>query len=493
MMFLLAAAFFAYSADSDSLGAIESSSAAFASENGLSGIDKVFVIPVAGTVDHGLAAFIGRGITDAKKHANVLIVLDIDTYGGQVDAAFTIVDSVANCGVPTAAFVSSKAISAGALIAFSADQMFMRPGTTIGDVAPLINTNEGPKMLGEKHQSPIRAKFRTLAARNGYPEILTESMVTEEIAVFEVTLPDTVMYLDSARAADLDPEIKEKIVSKKLVVRADELLTMTNDEALRYGFSKMTVSSINEMLRELGCENAEVITVGKNWSEGFVSLIAMLAPILMMIGFSCLYIEMRSPGFGIPGAVGIACLAIVFFGQHMVGLASYTELLLLTTGAVLLAVEIFVLPGFGIAGISGLVLMMIGMVLSFQNFVIPSPEFPWQAGILRANILRLSLSIIGAIALILVFFRYFFERLGKVVNGPYLAATLGDAQSSEGMAFVPKIGDKGITATPLRPAGKVTIDKNLCDVVADGQFIDGGTAVVVTQIQGNRIVVAVAE
>jgi membrane-bound serine protease (ClpP class) len=368
--------------------------------------------------------------------------------------------------------------------------MFMRPGTTIGDVAPLINTNEGPKMLGEKHQSPLRAKFRTLASRNGYPEILTESMVTEEIAVFEVTLPDTVMYLDSARAADLDPEIKEKIVSKKLVVRADELLTMTNDEALRYGFSKMTVSSLSDMLRELGCENAEVITVGKNWSEGFVSLIAMLAPILMMIGFSCLYIEMRSPGFGIPGIVCIVCLALVFFGQHMVGLASYTELLLLTTGAILLAVEVFVLPGFGIAGISGLVLMMIGMVLSFQNFVIPNPEFPWQAGILRANILRLSLSIIGAIVLILVFFRYFFERLGKVVKGPYLATTLGGAQSDEGMTFVPKIGDKGIASTPLRPAGKVVIDKNLCDVVTDGQFIDGGTAVVVTQIQGNRIVVA---
>ena len=454
-----------------------------------SAADKVFIIPISGAIDHGMAAFVGRGIKEAAGHDNVLIVFEIDTYGGQVDAAFAIVDKIITCEAPTVAFVRTRAISAGALIALAADQLYMRNNTTIGDVAPLINTSEGPQMLGEKHQSPIRAKFRTLAHRNGYPEILSEAMVTEEIAVYEVTLPDTVMYLDSARIADLDPEVKKRIKSKKLVVRRGELLTMTEVEALRYGFSRMTVSSVDEMLREMGHAGAEVIRVGKSWSEGFVSVIAMLAPILMMIGFSMLYIEMRSPGFGIPGAVGILCLALVFFGQYMVGLAHYTELLLLITGAVLLAVEIFVLPGFGVAGIAGIILMMAGMVLSFQSFVIPSPDFPWQAEVLKINILRVSLSILGAIVFILIFFKYFFERIGRVIKGPYLSATL-DAQSDEGMSFVPKVGDTGVTSTPLRPSGKVIIDKNLCDVVTEGQFIDSGVTVTVTQIQGNRIVVA---
>jgi len=458
-----------------------------------SNIRKAFVIPVVGTVDHGMAAFVGRAVGEASKHDNALIILDIDTYGGQVDAAFNIVDSVTSCKAPTVAFVRSKAISAGALIALSADRMAMRPNTTIGDVAPLVNTNEGPKMLGEKHQSPIRAKFRTLALKNGYPEILTEAMVTEEIAVFEVALPDTVMYLDSAKIAGLDPSIKKQIKSTKIVVKSGELLTMTEAEALRYGFSKMTVSSIEEMLRSMGCADVEIVPVGKSWSEGFVSILAMLAPILMMIGFSALYIEMRSPGFGIPGAIGIICLALVFFGQYMVGLANYTELLLLVTGAVLLAIEIFVLPGFGIAGITGIILMILGMVLSFQSFVIPSPELPWQAAALKKNVIRVCLSILGSIVLIFVFFKYILERLSRVVKGPYLSATLQGAQSDADMAFVPKIGDTGVASTPLRPSGKVHIGKDLCDVVTEGQFIDSGKQVVVSQIHGNRIVVTLAE
>jgi membrane-bound serine protease (ClpP class) len=455
-----------------------------------SSVRRAFVIPVSGAVDYGMAAFVGRAVHEAAAHDDALIILDIDTFGGAVDAAFTIADSIAASRVPTVAFVRSKAISAGALIALSADQLFMRPNSTIGDVAPLINTNEGPKMLGEKHQSPIRAKFRTLARKNGYPEALTEAMVTESIEVFEIVLPDTVKYLDSLRVANLDDDVKGQIVSQKLIVKAGELLTMTETEALRYGFSRKTVNSIDEMLRAMGHTEAEVVHIRKNWSEGLVSIIAMLAPVLMMLGFAMLYIEMRSPGFGIPGAVGVVCLALVFFGQHMVGLAGYTELLLIMLGVTLLCVEIFVLPGFFIGAV-GIGVIVIGMLLSFQSFVIPSPELPWQAAALKVNVLRVSLSILGSIVLTLVFFRYFFERLGRVVKGPYLSATLEGAQSDADMAFVPKIGDSGVATTPLRPAGKVSIDKNLCDVVTEGQFIDAGMTVVVSQIQGNRIVVTV--
>ncbi|MDR0331247.1 MAG: ATP-dependent Clp protease proteolytic subunit, partial [Chitinispirillales bacterium] len=176
----------------DTVGA--ASPAGVKASSGAAKVNRAYVIPVTGTVDHAMAAFVGRALREAAREGGALVVLDIDTFGGQSDAAFDIVDNVTACGAPTAAFVRFKAISAGALIALAADQMAMRPNTTIGDVAPLINTSEGPQMLGEKHQSPIRAKFRALAAKNGYPEILTEAMVTENIAVFEVTmLPDTVL------------------------------------------------------------------------------------------------------------------------------------------------------------------------------------------------------------------------------------------------------------------------------------------------------------
>jgi membrane-bound serine protease (ClpP class) len=294
--------------------------------------------------------------------------------------------------------------------------------------------------------------------------------------------------LDAAKLAEMDPPEK----SSKQVVKAGELLTMTDAEALRYGFSAMTVGSVQEMLHKLGYDGAETVSAGKNWSEGFVSVIALLAPVLMMLGFSAIYIEIRSPGFGLPGIIGICCLALVFFGQYMVGLANYTEMLLLALGAALLALEILVIPGFGFAGFAGIALLAVGLVLSFQNFVLPNPELPWQAAILKKNLLRLSLSVIGSIALILVFFKYFFADLGRIIKGPYLAATLGGAQSDMGICFVPKAGDRGVASTALRPSGKVRIGAELCDVVTEGQFIDSGAEVVVLQIHGNRIVVAPA-
>ncbi|MCL2690137.1 MAG: ATP-dependent Clp protease proteolytic subunit [Chitinispirillia bacterium] len=450
------------------------------------------IIPVEGTVDFGMAAFISRGLEFAAQFDNPLVILEINTFGGQVDAAFNIVDTIVACRLPTIAFVKSKAISAGALIALSADQLVMSENTTIGDVAPLINTNEGPKMLGEKFQSPLRAKFRTLAVRNGYPESLAEAMVTEEIAVYEVSFSDTVMYLDSAKLADLSPALKKQIKETRLVVRRGELLTMTEAEAKRYGFSKMTVSSIDEMFQKMGYKDIEIIRVAENWSERLVRIIAAISPILMMLGFAALYIETRSPGFGLGGILGVFCLALVFFGQYMVGLADHTELLFLIAGMVLLTVEIFVLPGFGVAGILGILLMMTGMVLSFQSFVIPKPEFPWQYAVFMENIIRVAMSILGSVLLIFVFFKYFFVRLSTVVKGPYLSATLQGTAAEDTAGFVPSVGDRGKVITQLRPSGKICINGEECDVVTEGQFIDKGTEVVVLQIQGNRIVVSVA-
>lgn len=451
----------------------------------------VVVIPVFGTVDPGMAAFIGRALNDAvDQYRNPLIVLEINTYGGRVDAAFNIVDSiVAVEEAATVAYVQSKAISAGALIALAADSLVMRKNTTIGDVAPLIMSEDGPQMLGEKYQSPLRAKFRTLARKNGYPEALTEAMVTAEMEIFEVKLPDTVLYLDSTRLADLDPSLKKQVISTKTVVREGELLTMTESEAAEYGFSKMTVAGFDEMLEKLGYGDWEVVRVDQSWSEVLVRFIGSISSILMMIGFAALYIELRSPGFGVPGIVGIICLGAVFFGQYMVGLADYTELLFIVAGIVFLAVEIFVIPGFGIMGFLGILFMVVGMVLSFQNFVIPQPEFPWQAEILTRNLLRVVLSIFGAVVLIYIFFRYFFERLGTLIPGPYLAASLEGVRADSETAKMPHVGDKGVTVTSLRPSGKISVEGEIYDVVAEGEFLDNGTPIIISQIQGNRIVV----
>ncbi|HEX3019380.1 MAG TPA: NfeD family protein [Chitinispirillaceae bacterium] len=449
----------------------------------------IVVIPVSGTVDPSMAAFMSRALQSSREYPKRLIILEIDTYGGQVDAAFQIVDTLMNSSDTIYSYVKTKAISAGALIALAGKKLIMKNGTTIGDVAPLTYSEKGPEMLGEKFQSPIRAKFRTLAKRNGYPEILTEAMVTKEISVYEVKFIDTTVYLDSIQLSELKPAEKKKIISTRNIVSSTELLTMDDVEAQKLGFSSMSVSGFDEMIGRLGLKDAEVVRIQTNWSEKLASFIATIAPILMAIGFAALYIELKTPGFGVPGIIGIICLAAVFFGQYMTGLADYTELLLLAIGAVLLAIEIFVTPGFGLIGITGILIMVIGMVLSLQDFVIPKPEFPWQAKMLVSNLITVIASFLGSMVIIILFFRYVFPKVGKIVQGPYLQATLIDVRVDSDLSSKALIGQNGIVCSALHPAGKAMFNGEVIDVVAEGEFIEKDTEVTISEINGNRIVV----
>lgn len=463
-----------------------------ASDSGSNEVKKptIVVIPVSGTVDPAMAAFINRSLKASKQYPERKVILEIDTYGGQVDAAFQIVDSLLNYSDTIISYVKTKAISAGALIALAGKKLVMKHGTTIGDVAPLTYSDKGPEMLGEKFQSPIRAKFRILAQRNGYPEKLTEAMVTKEIIVYEVKFNDTTLYLDSIELSELKQSEKNKIISKKTVVSKDELLTMNDVEAKNFGFSSMSVSNFDEMISELGYQGASIIRMETSWSERLAGLIGTIAPILMMIGFAALYIELRTPGFGAPGIIGIICLAAVFFGQYMVGLADYTELLLLAIGVVLLAIELFVTPGFGIIGIAGILVMITGMILSLQDFVIPKPEFPWQAKKLIDNLLTVLSSFLGSILLIILFFRYVLPKLGTVIQGPYLQETLSNARVDSEMDNILEVGQTGIAYSDLHPAGRAIFNGEIKDVVSEGDFIEKDTEVRVVEINGNRTVVS---
>jgi membrane-bound serine protease (ClpP class) len=365
----------------------------------------------------------------------------------------------------------------------------MRASTTIGDCAPIAYSGEGPKMLGEKYQSPLRATFRSLAKRNGFPQVLAEAMVTEGMAVYRLQFADSVSYVDSLEYADLAESVKKAVVSKKTVVGSGELLTMDDVEAVELGFSRGSVASLEELADMLGVARERITHVEQNWSETFVRFLTLIAPLLMLVGFAGLYIEMRTPGFGWPGGLGLACLALAFLGQHMVGLADYTELLLLGLGIVLLAVEVFVTPGFGLMGFAGLGLIAIGMVLSMQGFVLPTPSAPWQMHLVLVNFVKVLSSFLLSFILSLLFVRYVLPRVGAVVNGPYLAATLGQAHVDSDSIRTVSAGTTGVVVKPLRPAGKVRVGEEVYDMVTEGDFLESGAKVEVIRVEGNRIVV----
>jgi membrane-bound serine protease (ClpP class) len=416
----------------------------------------------------------------------------MDTFGGRVDSAFQIVDTLLTIPVGKAiAYVEKRAISAGALIALSCSELVMKHTTTIGDCAPIIVSNEGPQMLGEKFQSPIRAKFRTLAKRNGYPEAVAEAMVSSDMAIYKVEMTDgRTVYMNSMDYEDLTEAEKKKVRAKKTVVDKEKLLTMDDQEALEFGFSKMSVASVEEMLEKKGIRDYRLIRFQESWSEQLVRFITAIAPVLMILGFAGLYIEMQTPGFGVPGIAGIICLALVFFGQYLAGLANYTELLIIIIGIMLLGVEMFVLPGFGIAGFAAIAMLAAGMILSLQDFVLPSPEIPWEAELLKKNVITVLGSLLGSVVFIFIFFRYIFPKLSSVVKGPYLTQTLAQSHVDSDGCFPISAGDKGVVIKPLRPAGIVKIGAELYDVVSDGEFIAKGERVVVAEIQANRIMVS---
>jgi membrane-bound serine protease (ClpP class) len=452
---------------------------------------KVYVIPISGEIEPGMAAFLKRALRDVPDTPDTLIVAEMNTFGGRVDSALEMVESLIGIKqARTIAFVGDKAISAGALIALACNQLVMKHHTTIGDCAPITYSKEGPKMMGEKFQSPLRAKFRTLAKRNGYPPVLAESMVSADMEIYRVNIDGQTKYLDAREYEDLPQQRKDRITEKKTIVAKGELLTMDDGEAHELGFSSMSVESIEEMLAQMNVTGYTLTRIDRTWSEDLVTLMGKISPILMLIGLGALYVEIKSPGFGVPGIVGILCLALVFFNQYLVGLADHTELLILVTGIILLGFEMFVIPGFGIAGIAGIICITAGLLLGFQDFVIPDPKLPWQKELLVDNLLKVLSSVVGAFLVALFAIRYVLPRISKTVHGPYLEATLADARFDLPAAETAiQAGQTGTAVTLLRPSGKAKIDGEVYDVVSQGDFVPKGSRIRVLKIKGTRIIV----
>jgi len=454
---------------------------------------KGYVIKVAGDVAPGMAAYLKRALKDIPEAPHQIIVLDLDTFGGRVDSALMIVDLItaADSKGKTIAFVSKQAISAGALIALACNELVMKPGTTIGDCAPIMVGSQGPEMLGEKFQSPLRAKFRALAKKNGYPEVLAESMVTADMEVFRVVTEDGgTFYMNALEYEEMDEAQKAAVISKKTVVAKGELLTMDDIEARDLGFSQMTVSSVKEMLAAIGMDDADIVVMEQKWSEGLMRWLGTLAPLLMLIGLGALYTEIKSPGFGVPGIVGIICLALFFMNQYAVGLADYTELLIFLLGLVLIGIETFVLPGFGLAGIAGAVCIIASFVLAMQGFVLPDPDLPWQTDLMVDNVIQVLGAVVTAFLAALFLLRFVLPRLSAVVSGPYLNTTLGDARADAAANTGAGVGDRGVALTSLRPAGKMKIGPEMYDVVTEGEFLEKGTPVEIIAVRGNVLVVS---
>jgi membrane-bound serine protease (ClpP class) len=454
---------------------------------------KVSIIPLSGMIDGGIYNSLTRRVEIAKENGSNLIIFELDTYGGQLEPAFEISEHISNIkNTKTIAFIPTKAISAGSLIAISCNEIYMAPQAELGDCEPIVPSSEGGyKTVGEKIQTVLRTKFRKFAEKNGYPVLLAEAMVTKEIEVYHVVTEDRPdgFYISGRELKEMNDEEKKKLKSKKLIIEEGKLLTMYAKEAYEYHFAKEIVEDRNSLLKLLNLENVTPDILETNWSEEMVRFLGRIAPVLLGIGLAALWMEFKSPGFGLPGIIGILCLAIVFLSKHLVGLAETPEIIIFFVGIVLIAVEILFIPGFGIAGIPGIILILIGTILSFQDFTIP--RTPYDVDLLIMNIFTVMCSLIGSGIAIFLMFKFMpsmplFNRLVLTTSETTQSGFVIPSQPAGGSDLT---GAKGMALTALHPTGKIEVNNNTLDVVTDGEFIEKGQTVEIIEIRGNRIVV----
>ena len=438
--------------------------------------EDIYVIPVEGVIDLGLSGFIKRSILEAKENNAQAIILEIDTFGGRVDAAVEITDALEKVKpIPTIAFIDDQAWSAGALISFACGKIIMSPGSSIGSAEPRVMGAMNKDELGdEKTVSALRAKFKSLAQSNNYPVNLALSMVDKDIEVKQVKLKDEIKILTAQEIEELKSgQYKEKEIQViKTINPKGKLLNLTANDAKEFGLTEAVIDNRQELIRYLKLEDKNVVETRITWSEGLVRSLThpMVSPLLLTLGFLGILFELQTPGWGISGTLGMVFLALFFWGHYLVGLANWTEILIFFLGVILLFLEIFVIPGFGISGISGVILLLSGIFLALIRHPLQIPKIELTQAF---NTIGLAIILTAAAAILLIKF------LPKSPLWKNILLT-SEEKKEEGfrssVSLDKYIGKSGKALTVLRPAGKVNIEGEILDVASRGDFIDKDTS-----------------
>lgn len=404
---------------------------------------KVYVIPVEETIDPGLASFVERGIAEAEKQQVDLILLEIDTPGGRIDAAETITNAIGSTKIPTMAFVKGEAISAGAYITIACPKIAMVPGSTIGAAEPRLS--DGSE-VDEKIISYWAAEMGTTAEKNGRDREIATAMADRDIEI---------------------PGIVEK----------GKLLTFTYQQAKEHGYADYIVEDRAELLRIVKLDGAEILEGKLSVAEKLTRVVTnpYIAPVLLMLGIAGIAIELFTVGFGIAGLLGLVSLSLYFGGHMMAGFSGWEAILLFLLGFILLAVEAFV-PGFGLPGLGGIVSIAASIILAAPS---------WEVGVMS-----LVLALVGTIVLVILSFKVLARRKfwDKLILGTKYNKEAGYVPRKEDLSVY--IGRRGEALTILRPAGSVILeDGTKLDVVTDGGFIQKGQKIEVVRAEGVSLVV----
>lgn len=415
-------------------------------------VDAVWVVPIETEITPATAAFVRARVDRANRDRPLALVFYLDTPGGQVAAMQRIVDDILlRAQVPTLAIVRN-AFSAGALVAMAAEQVAMLPGSAIGAATPIVATPLGVAPVDEKFNSAVRGEFRAVAEARGRDPRIAEAMVDARIEV---------------------PGL----------ATSEELVTLTASEAVQYGIADVEARTLQEALERFGYAGVTVERLEPNLTERVGTWLAnpFVVGLLLVLGVGGLLLELFSPGFGIPGAIGILALALLALTAVVATPAGPWDLALILAGILLLALEALVIPGFGVAGVLGLGVLGYAVFRVFQE--------SWL------TVLGTSTIFGGVLMAVLLWFLPYSRlaarlRLSARIGRPPDAAFAVPGRAGERADLV---GVAGVALTDLRPAGLARFGDERVDVVTLGDYVAQGTDVRVVRVEGNRVTVRAVE
>ena len=429
----------------------------------------VYQIDIKKQIDNTTWLYLKHGLAEAERLGAEAVLIRMNTYGGLVEAADSMRTAILYSPIPVSVFIDNNAASAGALIAIACSHIYMRKGASIG--AATVVGQDGLAMP-DKYQSYMRSMIRATAEAHGKDTL--------------VAGPDTTFRWRR------DPLVAEAMVDGRVVVPqlvdSTRVLTLTADEALKWRFCDGLAETADEVIvRYMGLAAYDVAAYQPSWLDnvkGFL-LSPMLQSVLIMLIIGGLYFELQTPGVGFPLVVSVVSGILYFAPLYIDGLAQSAEILAFVVGLCLLVVEIFVIPGFGVAGISGIILVVGGLLLGLL-----SNDGLDLSAVTSADWGRAALVVLAGLVVGVALLGWLSAKIGR--RGPLsrmaLHADLGEALSAP--VHTELIGRRGVAATVLRPSGKVRVGTEAYDGISESGFVEKGTPVRVVRCEGAQLYVA---
>lgn len=468
--------------------------------------ERPVLIRFEGVIRPLLEQFLYRKLDEAERDGADLVILEIDSPGGLVESSFNIAHRLRDLEwAATVAYVPREALSGAAIVALGCEQIIMDPEAVLGDAGPIVLGEDFLfRHAPEKVRSDLARKIRDLAEGRRRPPALAEAMVDKDLAVYEVTDRQTGATtflseheLKSARNPEQweqGPLVLESREGNFLEVNGRRAVELTLAEGLADNRQQLQqrlgLAAMPRIIEPSGVD-ATIYILNQPW----------ITALLFVVGLVALYVELSTPGIGLGGLLSLLCFALFFWSRFLGGTAEVLEVVLFLTGVAFMAVEIFVLPGFGVAGITGLLLMLAGVLMAGQTFLIPETRREWE--VFGTSVLVLSCSAVAFVAIAALLSRHFgsLPVLNRLVLQP-VAADAGSRRaatdedldkplplSAPDNPHGVDVGDWGLALSPLRPSGKARFGDRYLDVLTDGDFVERGRQVRIVEIQGSRIVV----